>query len=224
MNIEKTTNNDSGRLGEDRKKKRCRRCGTCCEKGGPALHTDDRILVEEGRIQVKYLFTIRKGEPVVDNVKGNPVFAQTDIIKIRCQTGWTGCVFFNASNKGCSIYDDRPVECRALKCWDTAALKAIYSKNRLTRRDLLSKVAGMWDLIQEHEARCSYRKVRALVASIRTGKDAQAIADLEYVVNYDQQVRLLVLSEAAANSDLILFLFGCPLKDTIRRFGPVHGL
>ncbi len=65
----------------------CHRCGTCCEKGGPALHHGDKALVEEGRIPAKYLFTIRKGEPAHDNVKGNTLFAQTDLIKIKSKKG-----------------------------------------------------------------------------------------------------------------------------------------
>jgi Fe-S-cluster containining protein len=202
----------------------CRRCGTCCEKGGPALHRRDQALVEDGRIPAKYLFTIRKGEPAHDNVKGNTLFAQTDIIKIKSKKGRTGCVFFNASIHGCEIYDDRPVECRALKCWDTAALEALYSKNRLIRRDLLSGVTGMWELILEHEARCSYHKVRKLVASIQKKKEGDALKDLRYVLNYDKQIRILVISKAQANADLINFLFGHPLSETINRFGPIEGL
>lgn len=202
----------------------CRRCGTCCEKGGPALHRRDQALVDDGCIPAKYLFTVRKGEPVHDNVKGNTLFAQTDIIKIKSKKGRTVCVFFNASIHGCEIYDDRPVECRTLKCWDTAAFEALYSKNRLIRRDLLSSVTGMWELILEHEARCSYHKVKSLVASIQKKKEGNALKDLRYVLNYDKQIRILVISKAQGNADLINFLFGHPLSETINRFGPIKGL
>ncbi len=221
---EKTGSVDSGGREKGRVHTHCRRCGTCCEKGGPALHRDDRVRIEDGRLPAKYLFTIRKGEPVKDNVKGGLGFAQSDIIKIKHRTGWTGCVFYDASTLGCRIYDDRPLECRVLKCWDTAALETVYAKNRLTRKDLLSTVTGMWDLVQEHEARCAYRKVRALVAAARSDNDTRAVDQLKYMIRYDQQVRLLLLSKAPANSDLILFLFGFPLKETVRRFGPVPGL
>lgn len=78
MVIEKAVKNNSFGRGAGRVRTHCRRCGTCCEKGGPALHTDDRMLIENGHIPARYLFTIREGEPVVDNVKENPIFAQTD--------------------------------------------------------------------------------------------------------------------------------------------------
>ncbi len=209
---------------QKREQNACRRCGTCCEKGGPALHHGDKTLVEEGRIPAKYLFTIRKGEPVYDNVKGNTLFAQTDIIKIKSKKGRTGCVFFNAPIHGCEVYDNRPVECHVLKCWDTAAIEALYFKDRLIRRDLLSDVKGMWELILEHETCCSYDQVSRLVASIRNKKDDHALKKLQYVLNYDKQLRILVISKAEANTDLIHFLFGYPLLETISRFGTIKGL
>ncbi len=56
----------------------CLRCGTCCEKGGPGLHQEDRMLIEKGQIPAKYLYAIRKGERVYDNVKGCLVAAGSD--------------------------------------------------------------------------------------------------------------------------------------------------
>ena len=47
----------------------CRRCGTCCEKGGPALHGEDRPLVDRGQVPARCLFTIRAGEPVRDDMR-----------------------------------------------------------------------------------------------------------------------------------------------------------
>jgi hypothetical protein len=34
----------------------CRRCGTCCRKGGPALHREDRHLVVDGLIPADVYF------------------------------------------------------------------------------------------------------------------------------------------------------------------------
>ena len=127
--------------------KNCIRCGTCCEKGGPALHQEDRMLIEKGRIPSKYLYAIRKGELAHDNVKGRLMPVDSDIIKIKGKEGTWTCIFFDAHNKGCSIYSDRPLECRALKCWDTVELEKMYAGHRLTREDLVSKVEGLWDLI-----------------------------------------------------------------------------
>ena len=38
----------------------CRRCGTCCEKGGPGLHVADMGLLEH--IPMKDVVCLRRGE------------------------------------------------------------------------------------------------------------------------------------------------------------------
>jgi Fe-S-cluster containining protein len=144
-------------------KAQCQRCGTCCKKGGPGLHKEDLVLVESGRIPGRALFTIRTGELVRDNVKGILSPLEEEMIKIKGTSGRWTCIFYDESSKGCGIYEDRPLECRALNCRDTSEIEKVYSRSRLTRKDLLSKVAGLWDLIEEHEERCSYAKIKLLV-------------------------------------------------------------
>ena len=76
----------------------CSRCGTCCRKGGPSLHRQDKDLVDKGLIAAKRLFTFRQGEPVYDNVMDRVVPAATDIIKIAGHGGsWTCCFFADAT-------------------------------------------------------------------------------------------------------------------------------
>ena len=88
----------------------CIRCGTCCEKGGPAFHQEDRCLIEKGQIPSRYLFTIRKGEFAYDNVKERLVPVESDIIKIKGKEDTWTCIFFDEENKQCSIYHDRPLD------------------------------------------------------------------------------------------------------------------
>ena len=86
----------------------CRRCGTCCKKGGPAFHQADKALIESGEIPSKYLYTIRKGEMAYDNVRRCLEPAGSDIIKIKGKgTSWT-CLFFDEAQAACTIYDNRP--------------------------------------------------------------------------------------------------------------------
>ena len=88
----------------------CRQCGTCCRKGGPALHKEDRHLVMDGLIPAEALYTIRAGEPVQDNVAGRRSYADTDIIKIKGKgDGWC-CRFLDDESSRCTIYDRRPAE------------------------------------------------------------------------------------------------------------------
>ena len=151
--------------------KECTRCGTCCKKGGPSFHLEDKILIEKGLIPSKYIYTIRKGERSYDNVKECFLPASSDILKLKGQKdSWT-CVFFNEVNNNCTIYEHRPIECKVLKCWDTREIEEIYSKNRLTRQDLISSVEGLWELVEEHQKRCSYDTLKFFIDSINTNKN-----------------------------------------------------
>ena len=83
-------------------KSSCRRCGTCCKKGGPAFHLADRAIIEKGAIQLKHLTTIREGEPAWDNVSGGVLPAPTDIIKIKSRPGGRTCVFYDEEAAACT--------------------------------------------------------------------------------------------------------------------------
>lgn len=198
----------------------CRRCGTCCLKGGPALHIEDRELVETGKIALKDLFTIRKGEPAYDNVAGVIQFADSDIIKIAARPGGgQACLFFSENPPACGIYDHRPVECRTLKCWDPGPMMALYHRRRLTREHLLSKIAGLWDLVQDHQGRCSYGRIETLVESLkRAYGDDDAQKELSEMIRYDSSLREATIERTGYDARMLTFLFGRPLVETIRLF------
>jgi Fe-S-cluster containining protein len=197
----------------------CIRCGTCCIKGGPSFHHEDKLLIEKGIISSKYLYTIRAGELAYDNIKGKLIPASSDIIKLKGrQNSWT-CIFFDQEIKGCMIYENRPVECRALKCWDTSEIEKIYSKNRLTRKDLISKVKGLWGLVEDHQSRCSYEKIRRLVALLNSDQTDGASEGILEIIQYDIHLRPLVVKRGGMGADMLDFLFGRPLVETIKTFG-----
>jgi Fe-S-cluster containining protein len=197
----------------------CIRCGTCCEKGGPALHQEDRMLIEKGRIPAKCLYTIRRGESAFDNVKGCLVPVDSDIIKIKGkEDSWT-CTFFEEQNRGCAIYNHRPVECRALKCWDTVELEKIYARHRLTRDDLISEVEGLWDLIEDHQARCDYEKIRKLIGDLDGPHPGRARKEMMEIIQYDAEIRKLVLEKGGLDPGMLDFLFGRPLVQTLPGYG-----
>jgi Fe-S-cluster containining protein len=199
---------------------KCRRCGTCCKKGGPSLHVEDRALLESGIIPLRHLFTIRKGEPANDNIKGSIQPAATDIIKIKGQNNTLTCRFFNQEdNNICKIYERRALECRVLKCWDTEEIERIYSKNRLVRKDLISGVAGLWDLVEEHQRRCSYEIIQNFIDRNKSDKKTDSMKGLIEIINYDMHFRQLVVDRGEVDPEILDFLFGRPLTDTIRMFG-----
>ncbi|MDM8525042.1 YkgJ family cysteine cluster protein [Desulfococcaceae bacterium HSG8] len=197
----------------------CTRCGTCCKKGGPAFHHEDMELIEKGIILIKYLYTIRKGEPAYDNVRGCLLPVTSDIIKIKSRKNIRSCIFFDERENNCTIYENRPAECRAMKCWDTQEIESIYSQNRLTRKELLSDIKGLWELVETHESRCDYEKVGNLVNLLDERQEDDAARMLGEMLRYDTDIRSLVVEKSSIDPGMTDFLFGQPLTETIRRFG-----
>lgn len=198
---------------------KCRRCGTCCKKGGPSFHLEDKMLIEKGMIPLKYIYTIRKGERCYDNIKECFLPASSDILKIKGQKGSWTCVFFNEIDKGCTIYDDRPMECRILNCWDTEEIQRIYPQNRLTRKDLISSVEGLWELVEDHQARCSYDLLKLHIDALDKDHRNEALEGILNIIEYDNKIRGLSVQKAGLDPDLTDFLFGRPIMETIKIYG-----
>jgi len=197
----------------------CRRCGTCCKKGGPCFHLEDKILIEKGIILSKYLYTVREHELCYDNIRGSVLPVASDIIKIKGQKDSLACIFLNEKENECTIYDNRPLECRALKCWDTREIEKIYSKNRLTRKDLLSNVEGLWDLVEDHQKQCSYEKLTLFIDILKKGQKDKALKGILDIIKYDAQIRELVVQKGGLDPEMTDFIFGRPITETIRIYG-----
>jgi len=177
--------------------------------------------VDSGKIALKWLFTIRQGEPAFDNVKGLLEPAASDIIKIKgADENDATCHFLDQDQVACRIYEARPSECRALTCWDTQAIADLYGKDRLARTDLLSRLPGLHDLVAEHQERCSYSQVGKWADMIRQGGDRrqEAAAELSAIIRYDQSLRQVAVERVRMDPDLLDFLFGRPIATTLRAF------
>jgi Fe-S-cluster containining protein len=206
-------------LGPGASGSKCIRCGTCCEKGGPGFHQEDRMLIDKGLIPSRCLFTIRQGELAYDNVQRRLMPVESDIIKIKGKADTWTCIFFDEPNKQCSIYDDRPLECRALKCWDTRQLEKMYAGRRLTRDDLISGVEGLWGLIQDHQKRCDYAKIQNLIQDLAGSPKNNARRELGEIIKFDIEMRELVVSKGGMDPEMLDFLFGRPLTKTLPNYG-----
>lgn len=208
-----------------KKQTACHQCGTCCRKGGPSFHREDRALIDDGLIQAKDLFTIRQGEPAHENVQGGISPVETDIIKIKGKKGVWECAFLDEKTNRCTIYENRPLECRALMCWDTRKIEAIYHRTRLTRKDLLQNVAGLWELVEDHQQRCDYRSILGLAGKSGEVPDNKARKKILEIIEFDTQIRILTTQQGGIQLALTEFLFGRPLTVTLPLMGiPVHRL
>jgi hypothetical protein len=182
----------------------------------PAAVTERGRCRDNGWIHV----TIRQGEPAFDNVAGRCVPVPTDIVKIAGSKDKTrACRYYDRDNGICSIYDHRPLECRTLTCWDSAALEAIYNHDRLTRRDLVASVEGLWELVCDHQTRCGYDLITDLVARLKAAWMPGIVDDLLHLIRYDQSLRQAIRERSHQQARHLDFLFGLPLTETIRRFG-----
>jgi Fe-S-cluster containining protein len=196
----------------------CRRCGTCCRKGGPAFHTADRDLIAQGHIPARWLYTLRTGEPLQDNVSGGLMWAAGDIVKIKGRDGSWTCHFLDGANSRCTIYAHRPLECRRLECWDTRALEALAGRDLLTRCDLLRDVAGLWELVVHHDQRCSYRRLKALAEDLAGPRAQAAQSGIVEMLRYDESLRELLVGKGQAPAEMLDFLLGRPLAVTLTGF------
>lgn len=193
----------------------CKRCGTCCKKGGPALHVEDKQIIDSGSIPVSSLYTIRKGELVNDNIGGGLIRLRDEIIKIKSRPDLSVCMYFNDADMSCGIYDDRPMECRILECWDTTKIAAIYAQDRLTRALVLEKVEWLKNLVQTHESESDLDKIQNLVNDREAG-DADAASALTEMINYDFHLRSVVTEKGNIAPDMLDFILGRPLNEIIR--------
>ena len=197
----------------------CQRCGTCCQKGGPALHLSDKALIDEGIIPASCLYTLRKGELARDPFSEKLTELNTELIKIRGQSDKWTCSYFEIENSQCRIYKHRPVECRALQCWDTAEFVTTYQVEHLTRQHLLEDMAGLWDVIVDHEERCAYAKIKQWVAQLVDNTQQVAMQSIIEAVRYDKEIRNLVIEKGNLDPEMTDFIFGRPLTQTMHMFG-----
>jgi Fe-S-cluster containining protein len=194
----------------------CSRCGTCCRKGGPALHREDRERVVHGAIQTRDLYTIRKGEWASDPVQGGLIRVDDDIIKIKGRGGAWTCRFLDETGNRCRIYADRPMECRLLECRDTVRLEQAYRFERLTRRDILVDIQGLWELVEDHGRRCDYDRLRGLLEQSSERDGVTAERQIAEAARYDAELRRLMTTRGGLDVEMIDFLLGRPVELVLR--------
>jgi Fe-S-cluster containining protein len=196
----------------------CRRCGTCCQKGGPALHGQDLALVSDGHLPLTDLITIRRGElahnPLTDRIE--PV--TRELVKIRgTGTDWC-CCYYDAAGRGCTIHRNRPMACGVLKCWQPEQSLALVGQDLLSRLDLLSDDEPLRSLVLEYESLCPCPDMGEVERSLADGA-GNILGVLERQVNGDLAFRHRAVRELDLPLALEMFLFGRPLFQLLQALG-----
>lgn len=201
-------------------KTECRRCGVCCQKGGPALHRADRALLQDGLLPRRLLVTLRMGEPVFDNVAARLTQLAQEIVKIAGPTGLAPCPLHRqAETSACAIHERRPAECRALDCHDTAAIEALYRADRLRRADIVHTGGGLWQIITLHEERFPAGQA-VLLARRAAGGDRDASAQLAVLTEGERDFRIAFAARFDPAPDHLDFLFGRSLAQIVAPLAP----
>ena len=205
-------------MSKRRPKTECERCGTCCVKGGPALHIEDKKLLLQKFITRKSLITIRKGEPVFSLEANRPECARTELVKLKGLNNEWSCIFYDQISSSCSIYQHRPLECLLLKCWDTVELEAVVGKRLLSRFDIISSHEPVVKYIHRHENECSLEILDQLTIHQNKNINENTLAELTELVNIDLALRSEAIMRLNLNLDLELFYFGRPLFKILSQF------
>ena len=196
----------------------CRRCGKCCVKGGPALHTQDLPLLESGIIPRRRLVTLRQGETVHENVSGGLSELKTEMVKVAGQGQGFTCGFYDYPLAACRIHATRPAECRALFCEDTAAIERMYRRELLARADILDTGGALWELIAFHDQAFPAAMAASLARKASEGQ-RRARESLLELAETEGNFRRAFLERTGTTPEELDFYFGRSLARICSPFG-----
>jgi len=194
----------------------CKRCGRCCESSTPTLHACDLHLVKNHHIEWANLYTLRKGEPLWDNITNKLSQASGEMIKIR-EGEDRACIYYSRAGKACTIYRHRPAECVSLFCEDTREFFKVYRSPRLTRAEIVNE-PWLDMLLRAQESKCPYYRLADLVASIKSEGD-NAVNRIIQLLRFDYELRRLAHKRLGVPECHMNLLFGRPMIEVIRVFG-----
>ncbi|MGC9196182.1 MAG: YkgJ family cysteine cluster protein [Syntrophobacteraceae bacterium] len=184
----------------------CVRCGQCCGMGSPTLHVEDLALLKDGKIPWQKLTTLRKGEPVRSPFDGKPFLLSEERIKVAEKQGSRECVFLITEANQCSIYSERPLQCRAQACWDPMPARDTAQLPFLLRKHIFQGIDLLLEVIAEHENRCSFQSLAQAFEKLGTGK-GENIEEVLALLSYEDHFRRFVSEKftiAPQNLDLLL--------------------
>jgi len=193
-------------------KNECQQCGTCCEKGGPTLHDQDLTLIRNGFLGIDDLVTIRAGEIVLQPDTGKPESTDVELIKIQGRAGDWCCRFLHPAERTCTIYEQRPLACRLLQCWNPDDVLAISGKNLLSRFDIIEDSDPLLSLLKLYDQQFALPDLMEVITGLQSESQRQStLSQLHSMVEKDLLFRSLAVERFALPVARELFYFGRPL-------------
>jgi Fe-S-cluster containining protein len=184
----------------------------------PSLHPRDLDLVKDGILGYKDLYTLRKGEPVLNNITGSLENLSEELVKIKEDPGNRQCPFYDEPAKSCRIYERRPLQCRTQECWNPQALEKLWEGDKLTRRDMLKEDPEILELLDVHEQRCSTERLDGAVKKYwKTGEAAELDPVLD-MLSQDLIIRNFFIERLGRSEGELDFFLGRPLSIVVEAY------
>lgn len=202
----------------DIKQTSCKQCGICCTKGGAALHGTDITLIGQGNIPCKNLITIRKGEFAYNPVSDSVQATKTEIVKLKGTGKEWICCYYDPESRGCTIYENRPMACGVLKCWDPQKSLALVGTDLLSRFEIVRHDESLKKIITEYEFACPLPDFECLPETLLESPE-KIIVSLEDLINQDIQFRNSAVAKSSKILEEEMFLFGRPIFQILQPFG-----
>jgi len=197
----------------------CLRCGDCCRGASPSLFLDDLRLLNEGVVKRSQIYTLRRGEAVSLPAPLGTMVLRDETIKLRANPETGYCLFFDDNENSCSIYFDRPLQCRAQACWDTEVIEhAVKHEERLNRAHVLSPDEPVTEALLAHESHCALEPIADAFAAVGQGEE-QALERVIDALAYDAQLRPLISEKLPLPAEELDFVFGRPLSQVVEMYG-----
>jgi Fe-S-cluster containining protein len=196
----------------------CLLCGECCQKGSPSLHAEDINALRQGVINRSDLMTLRFGEIGFSAAQNDLVLVSEEQVKLKEKSGSRECLFFNSEENKCRIYENRPLQCRIMECWNPEGFKTLEGRRFLSRKDLLNPDDPFIPIIEAHSKRCDLSRLHDILGRRQKGGAFSQQEVLEMVL-YDQHLREFLREKQGLSDEHLEFLFGRPLRELLSVFG-----
>jgi Fe-S-cluster containining protein len=193
----------------------CLKCGSCCRNSGPTLYSGDEALFHAGDISFAHLRTLRAGEEVFSHWENRRTVLEHETVTIAPALPGN-CPLLEGT--ACRVYDRRPAQCKAQKCWDTRDSDKMMKWPGLTRLDLVAEGDPLRGIITEHDQACAPAKLREFAEGVRKGEEEASHA-IVAMVELDAHLRRRVLDEKLATAEALPFLLGRPIEMLVSALG-----
>ena len=197
----------------------CLRCGDCCQLGSPSLHPEDAELLSRGVLSARQIYTLRRGEPVKFNIDGRLGALPSELIKIKQHQEKHHCIYYGKNQRGCTIYDNRPLQCRVQECWAPEGLEKLWQQEKLTRRHLIKEDPDLLEMLEVHDERCDHRKLDAAFTRLHDTGDLAVLDEVLDLLRQDTAIRAFVTQKLNREDEELNFLLGRPLAEIVRAYG-----